>query len=224
MRATEVAVLERNALDRGRAAVEDREESWGQIVATRPNRSEIPPCPPVPFIGPDELGDLAPDEGSISPRRAVTIAVSLTVIVALGAFLVVGGPNARSGVSPSNALPGAAEVGRVTLADRTDRDVREPGSGPTQDQSSAGQRNHGPKNDASGNGGKDDPTGGNSGGGGGGGGGGGEKSEPLATVNLPVVGPITVEQPEVPPLPDVKEPQLPDVPESPVPDVDLLKP
>jgi hypothetical protein len=218
MRATEVAVLERNALGRGRAAVEDR-ESWGQIVATRPNRSEIPPCPPVPFIGADEqLGDLAPDQGSISPRRAVTIAVGLTVIVALGAFLVVGGPNARSGVSPANVLPGAAEVGRVTLADRTDRDVREPGSGPTQDESSAGQGNHGPKNDASGNGGKDDPTGDSSGGGGGGG---GEKSEPLATVNLPVVGPITVEQPEVPPLPDVKDPQLPDVPESPVPEVDL---
>lgn len=208
-------MVERNALDRGRAAVEDREESWGQIVATRPNRSEIPPCPPVPFIGADELGDLAPDEGSISPRRAVTIAVGLTVIMALGAFLVVGGPNARSGVSPSNALPGAAEVGRATLADRTDRDVREPGSGPTQDQSSAGQGNHGPKNDASGKGGKADPTGGNSGGGG------GEKSDPLATVNLPVVGPIRVEQPEVPPLPDVKEPQLPDVPESPVPEVDL---
>ena len=214
-------MLERNALDRGRTAVEDREESWGQIVATRPNRSEIPPCPPVPFIGADELRDLAPDEGAISPRRAVTIAVGLTVIVALGAFLVVGGPNARSGVSPSNALPGADEVGRVTLADRTDRDIREPGSGPTQDQSSTGQANHGPKNDASGKAGKDDPTGDSSGGGGGGGGGGGEKSEPLATVNLPVVGPITVEQPEVPPLPDVKEPQLPDVPESPVPEVDL---
>jgi hypothetical protein len=221
MQATEVAMLERNALDRGGAAVEDREESWAQIVATRPSRSEIPPCPPVPFIGADEqLGDLAPDEGSISPRRAVTIAVGLTVIVALGAFLVVGGPNARSGVSPAHVLPGAAEVGRVTLADRTDRDVREPGSGPTQDQSSAGQGNHGPKNDASGKGGKDDPTGGDSGGGGGGGGG-GEKSEPLATVNLPVVGPITVEQPEAPPLPDVKEPRLPGVPESPVPEVDL---
>jgi hypothetical protein len=209
-------MLERNALDRCRAAVEDREESWAQIVAMRPSRSEIPPCPPVRFIGADEqLGDLAPGQGSISPRRAVTIAVGLTVIVALGAFLVVGGPNARSGVSPANVLPGAAEVGRVTLADRTDRDVREPGSGPTQDQSSGGQGNHGPKNDASG--GKDDPTGDNSAGGGGG----GEKSEPLATVNLPVVGPITVEQPAVPPLPEVKEPQLPDVPESPVPDVDL---
>jgi hypothetical protein len=218
MQATEVAMLERNALDRGGAAVEDREESWAQIVATRPSRSEIPPCPPVPFIGGDEqLGDLAPDQGSISPRRAVTIAVGLTVIVALGAFLVVGGPNARSGVSPAHVLPKAAEVGRVTLADRTDRDVREPGSGPTQDRSSAGQGNHGPKNDASG--GKDDPTGDNSAGGGDGGG--GEKSEPLATVNLPVVGAITVEQPEVPPLPDVNEPQLPDVPESPVLDVDL---
>jgi hypothetical protein len=218
MQATEVAMLERNALGRGGAAVEDREESWAQIVATRPSRSEIPPCPPVPFIGADEqLGDLAPGQGSISPRRAVTIAVGLTVIVALGAFLVVGGPNARSGVSPADVLPGAAEAGRVTLADRTDRDVREPGSGPTQDQSSGGQGNHRPKNHASGKGEKDDPTGDNSAGGGGG----GEKSEPLATVNLPVVGPITVEQPEVPPLPDVKEPQLPDVPESPVPDVDV---
>jgi len=211
---------ERNALDRGRAALEDMEESWAHIVATRPNRSEIPSCPPVPFIGADEqLGDLAPDQDSISPRRAVTIAVGLTVIVALGTFLVVGGPNARSGASPAHVLPGAAEVGRVTLADRTDRDVREPGSGPTQDQSSGGQGNLGPKNHASGKGGKDDPTGDNSAGGGGGGG--GEKSEPLATVNLPVVGPITVERPEVPPLPDVKEPQLPDVPESPVRDVDL---
>jgi hypothetical protein len=219
MRATEVAMLEQDALDRGRAAVEDRKESWGQIVATRPSLSEIPPCPPVPFVGADEpLGDLAPDEGSISPRRAVTIAVGPTVIVALGAFLVVGGgPNTRSGVSPSNVLPGAAEVGRVTLADHIDRDARGPGSEPAQDQSGTRRGTHGPKNDSSGKGGNDDPTGGNSGGGGGG----SEKSEPLATVNLPVVGPVTVEQPEVPPLPDVKEPELPHAPESPVPHVDL---
>lgn len=214
-------MLEHEALDRGRAAVEDTEESWREIVASRPNRSEIPPCPPVPFVGAEEpLGDLAPDKVSISPRRAVTIAVGLAAIVALGAFLVVGGPNARSGVSPSNALPGSAGVGRVTVPDRMDRDVQEPGSGPAQDQSGTSQGNRGPKNDSPGKGGDDGPTGGNSAGGGGG----SEKSEPLATVNLPVVGPVTVEQSEVPPLPGLKEPEVPDVPESPFPDVDLLKP
>jgi hypothetical protein len=218
MPATEAAMLEQEVLDRGRTAVEDTEESWREIVASRPNRSEIPPCPPVPFVGVDEsLGDLAPDKGSISPRRAVTIAVGLAAIVALGAFLVVGGPNARSGVSPSNAFPGSAGVGRVTVPDRMDVDTQEPGSGPAQDQSGTSHGNHGPKNDTPGKGGDDSPTGGNSGGGGGG----SEKSEPLATVNLPVVGPVTVEQPEVPQLPNVKEPELPNVPESPVSDVDL---
>jgi hypothetical protein len=148
------------------------------------------------------------------------MAVAAIAIVVLGAFLVTGGRGARTG-SPENVLPGSAEVARVT-APNAPADRVHPGS-PVGTDGASGHAKHGPK--GSGSGGRhhpasDEPPAGGGGTGGTGGGGGGEESKPLATVDLPVLGTVTVDGPKLPPLPDA-DGSVPDVPNVPVPDVDL---
>jgi hypothetical protein len=153
----------------------------------------------------DDLAEKRPPH-----RTALAMAVAAIAIVVLGAFLVTGGRGAKAG-SPENALPGSAEVARVT-APNAPSDRVHPGS-PVGSDRASGHDKHGPK--GSGHGGKDHPTSADpppgSGTGGGDGGGGGEESKPLATVDLPVVGTVTVDEPELPPLPDV-DGSVPDLP------------
>ena len=183
------------------------------------SRVAFTPCPPVPFMaaGQASADDLA--EERPPHRTALATAVAAIAIVVLGAFLVTGGRGAKVG-SPENALPGSAEVARVT-APNAPSDRVHPGS-PVGSDRASGHDKHGPK--GSGHGGKDHPTssypppgGGTGGGGGGGSGGGGEESKPLATVDLPIVGTVTVDEPELPLLPDGNG----SVPDLPVPDVNL---
>jgi hypothetical protein len=164
------------------------------------SRVAVTPCPPVPFMAAgqasaDELAEERPPH-----RTALAMAVAAIAIVVLGAFVVTGGRGAKAG-SPENALPGSAEVARVT-APNAPSDRVHPGS-PVGSDRASGHHKHGPK--------------GSDHGGGGDGGGGGEESKPLATVDLPVVGKVTADEPELPPLPDVDG----SVPDLPVPDVDL---
>ena len=175
------------------------------------SRVDLTPCPPVPFMaaGQASAADLA--EERPPHRTALAIAVAAIAIFVLGAFLVTGGRGAKAG-SPENALPGSAEVARVT-APNAPSDRVHPGS-PVGSDRASGHDKRGPK--GSGHGGKDDPTSadpvpGGGTGGGGEGGGGGEESKPLATVDLPVVGTVTVDEPELPPLPDV-DGSVPDLP------------
>ena len=174
------------------------------------SRVAVTPCPPVPFMaaGQASADDLA--EKRPPHRTALAMAVAAIAIVALGAFLVTGGRGAKAG-SPEDALPGSAEVARVT-APNAPSDRVHPGS-PVGSDRASGHDKHGPK--GSGHGGKDHPTSADpppgSGTGGGDGGGGGEESKPLATVDLPVVGTVTVDEPELPPLPDV-DGSVPDLP------------
>jgi hypothetical protein len=175
-------------------------------------RVAVTPCPPVPFMaaGQASADDLA--EERPPHRTALAMAVAAIAIVVLGAFLVTGGLGAKAG-SPENALPGSAEVARVT-APNAPSDRVHLGS-PVGSDRASGHDKHGPE--GSGHGGKDHPTSADPPPGGGDGGGGGEESKPLATVDPPVVGKVTVDEPELPPLPDVDG----SVPDLPVPDVDL---
>ena len=175
------------------------------------SRVAVTPCPPVPFMaaGQASADDLA--EKRPPHRTALAMAVAAIAIVVLGAFLVTGGRGAKAG-SPENALPGSAEVARVT-APNAPSDGVHPGS-PVGSDRPSGHDKHGPK--GSGHGGKDHPTSadpppGGGGAGGGDAGGGGEESKPLATVDLPVVGTVTVDEPELPNLPDVNR-SVPDLP------------
>jgi hypothetical protein len=118
--------------------------------------------------------------------------------------------------SSEPAAPAAAgNVVRTTLApDRADwtrttpsTDAKGPGS-----KSDGGQKD---KNDSSAPGGKDDdPPAGGGGSGGGGGGGGGEQPKPLVEATIPGVGTVTVDEPELPTLPDVDAPSLPALPDT----------
>jgi hypothetical protein len=78
------------------------------------SRVAVTPCPPVPFMaaGQASADDLA--EKRPPHRTALAMAVAAIAIVVLGAFLVTGGRGAKAG-SPENALPGSAEVARVTF-------------------------------------------------------------------------------------------------------------
>ena len=176
------------------------------------SRVAVTPCPPVPFMaaGQASADDLA--EKRPPHRTALAMSVAAIAIVVLGACLVTGGRGAKAG-SPENALPGSAEVARVT-APNAPSDRVHPGS-PVGSDRASGHDKHGPK--GSGHGGKDHPTSADPPPGGGDSGGGGEESKPLATVDLPVVGTVTVDEPELPPLPDVDG----SVPDLPAPDVDL---
>ena len=157
----------------------------------------VTPCPPVPFVaaaGQSSADDLA--EESPSHRTALAIAVGAIAIVILGAFLVTGG-SASTESEPVSTLPGSAEVARVT-APNAPADRVHPGSPAGTDLASGHDKND---TKGSGKGGKhqsasDDPLpGGGTGGTGGGGGGGGEESKLLATVDLTVVGTVTVDEP-----------------------------
>jgi hypothetical protein len=119
----------------------------------------------------------------------------------------------RSGESATPAAAG--NVVRTTLApDRTDWKLTSPSTdanGPGR-KSDGGQKDT--KNGSSGSGERDnDPP--NSGGGGGGGGGGGdETAKPLVEANIPGVGTVTVDEPDVPTLPDADLPTLPALPDT----------
>jgi hypothetical protein len=123
--------------------------------------------------------------------------------------------------SSEPAAPAAAgNVVRTALApDRADWTRTTPSTDATDakgpdSKSDGGQKD---KNDSSGPGGKDDDPpagGGGSGGGGGGGGGGGEQPKPLVEATIPGVGTVTVDEPELPTLPDVDAPSLPALPDT----------
>ena len=175
------------------------------------SRPATTPCPPLPFVAAGESkGEVSTADRTRSPRTALAIGVGAIAIVALGGLLV-GGRGAEAGQAPADTLPGSAEVARVT-APNAPADRVHPGAGSRDDTS--GQDGA----EGSGKGGKhhpasDNPSGGDDGGTGGGGGGGGDQdSKPLATVNLPVVGMVTVDEPDLPPPPDADAPDLPDAP------------
>ena len=186
---------------------------------TEPAQGATPPCPPLPFLtaGQQEI-DGPVERQPPSHRIALAIGVAAFAIVILGAVFVAGGRGAKTGPASANALPGSGEVARVTmpgtLADRIHPDA------PTVTHHAA---EHG-KHRADEAGGKDhsasdhSPSGGGGAGDNDGNGGGGGGTKPVATVNIPVVGTVTVEEPRLPPVPDVDE-TLPDLPDVPVPDV-----
>ncbi len=148
----------------------------------------------------------------------MAIAVGIVTITALGAFLAAGGRDAKSGLTPGGAPEGSAEVDRVTArgpsADRGGPASDIPPTGGDRGAPGADDQGHmGISHDSNGGG----DSGHQSSGGGGGGGGGGEPSTPLATVKVPGVGTVTVDEPAVPRLPHVEE----TVPDLPAPDLPL---
>jgi hypothetical protein len=207
-------------VDRGRKALAETEQPWERIVATAPTRLAIEPCPPVPFVASEVPAEpeLPSEEKAAPRRRAVAIAVGIVTITALGAFLAAGGRDAKSGLTPGDAPEGSAEVDRVTArgpsADRGGPASDIPPTGGDRGAPGADDQGHkGNSHDSNGGG----DSGHQSSGGGGGGGGGGEPSTPLATVKVPGVGMVTVDEPAVPRLPHVEE----TVPDLPAPDLPL---
>jgi hypothetical protein len=210
------------AVDRGRAAVGDSESSWERIFETEPVRSEATPCPPVPFLALDPGNEpTVSDRGSRLAHRAAAIAVGLAAIAALAVFFATSHRSAESGALPST-LPESAEVTRVTVPDRTHADRYTGAQDTQQQQAGTGKGKKGSKHDSPGHRGGDRPSDRSTSGGGDGGGGveggGSDAQEPLATANLPVVGSMTVDEPEVPAVPNVKDvvPDPPNVPEYPL--------
>ena len=180
------------------------------------------PCPPLPFIAagrPAEGG--AGDARPHSRRPALAMVLAALAIVVLGTLVVTGERSAKSGTAPAETLPGSAEVARVTApnapADRV------PPHSTAQSAHEAGHDEIEPT--GSHHGGKGHPGSGDSSSGvddgGTSSGGGGEESEPLATVKVPVVGTVTVDEPELPRVPDVDVPEVPGVTLPEVPDVEL---
>ena len=146
----------------------------------------------------------------------------------MGAVLATRGRGAESGEAPPDTLPGSAEVARVT-APNAPVDREHPGPGATVNDPSGkdnGEATGSGKDDQH-HAASDDPSVDDDGGadgvvaGIGGGGSGGEEPKPLATVNLPVVGTVTVEEPDLPLAPDAGAPDLSDVPLPDLPEVKL---
>jgi len=184
------------------------------------------PCPPLPFIAagtPPEAN--AEDARPPSRRTAPAMVVAGLAIVVLGTLVVTGERGANSGTTPAETLPGSAEVARVT-APNAPADRVHPGS-TTSDSQVAGHGHGGPTSSGEDGGkghsgsGSGDPSAGGGDDGGSSGGGGGDESKPLATADLPVVGTVTVDEPKLPPVPDVDAPDVPGVAVPEVQDVEL---
>ena len=199
-------------LDRGRQEIENGPAARDNAGRAETISPAIAPCPPVPFAPLQPEADdqpLSSMERAAPRRRGLAVLVGTVAIAALGAFFATGVGESDPGVG-SATVAGSGEVARVTVhlpgADR----VR-PGDkavDPTRSHHRGDSGGHGPKgnsNNPAGNGSDtDDPplVGGDGDG----------DSAPLVTANLPVVGTVTVEQPEVPPLPDPPDVPLPDLP------------
>jgi hypothetical protein len=199
-------------LDRGRQAIENRPAVRDYAGRAETISPAIAPCPPVPFAPLQPEADdqpLSSTERAAPRRRGLAVLVGVFAIAALGAFFATGVGESDPGVG-SATVAGSGEVARVTVhlpgADRF-----RPGDkavDPTRLHHRGGSGGHGTKGDSNNPGGNgsdtDDPpfVGGDSGG----------DSAPLVTANLPVVGTVTVEQPEMPPLSDPPDVPLPDLP------------
>jgi hypothetical protein len=201
-------------LGAARAMSEDR-GMHGARPEEREVRVPIAPCPPVPFVG---LGRSSPDAARPARdrskrRRQFVIAFGLLAIAALGAFLAAGGQVKAFGPLNGDTVRSSSVVERVIAPERkVDRHAANPAAVRSDDDGGASSgRKH--RHGRDGTTGSEDGTGGSGHpgqDGGSGGSDGGGPSTPIATVNLPVVGAVTVEEPQLPPPPDADVP-LPDL-------------
>jgi hypothetical protein len=175
------------------------------------NVSFEPPPPPE-----WRLNETPAAAGTATPTRRWRIGprdlVALVAVVAV-VWLAVQSGDGLPFRSTEPAAPAA--VGKVVsmqlAPDRADwtqlspqSDAKAPASG-----KSGGHRGKDADGTSSGPGGNDDdpPTGG-------GGGGGSDKTKPLLETTIPGVGTVTVDQPELPTLPEVDVPKLPKLPDT----------